>query len=132
MIDRILRLKTLTIEVKAGNSVCRYPALKGTGDDDLVSASVMKRQPMRDNLVLTRFIKPAGRKLGVGFANWQVFRRSHATWLRMAGADLKDAQAQMRHSRASTTADVYMQFTSESQRRAVDKISELTGSRYVN
>lgn len=35
-------------------------------------------------------------------------------------ASKKDAQARMRHSKASTTMDVYMQFDSESQRRVVD------------
>jgi hypothetical protein len=28
--------------------------------------------------------------------NWRSLRTSHATWLKMAGADVKDAQAQMR------------------------------------
>ncbi len=45
---------------------------------------------------LVRHIRPAGRKLGMGWVNWQVLRRSHATWLKLAGADVKDAQAQMR------------------------------------
>jgi hypothetical protein len=39
----------------------------------------------------------------------------HPTWLNMAGADVKDAQAQMRHSRASTTLDIYQQFVPERQ-----------------
>jgi site-specific recombinase XerD len=42
--------------------------------------------------------------------------------LKKRGADLKDAQALMRHSRASTTMDVYMQFDSESQREVVDRL----------
>jgi integrase len=41
-------------------------------------------------------------------------------WLKMAGADVKDAQAQMRHSRASTTLDIYEQFVPESQHRVID------------
>jgi integrase len=53
------------------------------------------------------------------------FLTSHATWLKMAGADVKDAQAQMRHSRSSTTLDVYQQFVPESQQRAVDRLSRL-------
>jgi integrase len=40
---------------------------------------------------------------------------SHATWLKMAGADVKDAQAQMRHSRSSTKLDIYQHFVPESQ-----------------
>ena len=61
-----------------------------------------------------------------------MLRTSHATWLKLAGADVKDAQAQMRHSRASTTLDIYQQFVPESQRRVVDKLSELTGTGLVN
>jgi integrase len=81
---------------------------------------------MRDNNILTRFIKPAGRKLGLDFVNWLCLRRSHATWLKMAGADVKDAQAQMRHSRASTTLDIYQQFVPESQRQVVNRLSSLS------
>jgi len=131
VIDRIHRLKTLTLEIKAGNAVRRYPAVKASGPEDLVFASVMTGRPMRDNNILCRFIKPAARKLGIGFVNWQVLRRSHATWLKLAGADARDAQAQMRHSRVTTTLEIYQQFIPESQRRAVNKLSELvpaTGS----
>jgi integrase len=53
--------------------------------------------------------------MGLGFVNWRCLRTSHATWLKMAGADVKDAQAQMRHSRSSTTLDIYQQFVPESQ-----------------
>jgi integrase len=80
---------------------------------------------MRDNNILTRHIKPAARKLGLGFVNWRCLRTSHATWLKMVGADVKDAQAQLRHSRASTTLDIYQQFVPESQRRAVDRLTDL-------
>jgi hypothetical protein len=38
---------------------------------------------------------------------------------------VKDAQTQMRHSRSSTTLDIYQQFVPESQQRAVDKLSRL-------
>jgi len=132
VVDRIHRLKTITVEIRAGNAVRRYPAVKSCGPDDLVFASVAKGAPMRDNTILTRFIKPAARTLGMGWVNWQVLRRSHATWLKMAGADVKDAQAQMRHSRATTTLEVYQQFIPESQRRAVNRLTDLTGTDLVN
>jgi site-specific recombinase XerD len=45
------------------------------------------------------------------------------------GADLKDAQGLMRHSRASTTADIYQQLEVESQRRVVDRLGQ---SKMVN
>jgi hypothetical protein len=104
VIERIHWLKTVTVEVKAGTAVRRYFAVKATGPDDIVFASVSKGVPMRDNNILCRFIKPAGRKLGMGWVNWQVLKRSHATWLKSAGADVKDAQAQMRHSKGDYDA----------------------------
>jgi len=86
---------------------------------------------MRDNNILRRHIKPAAQKLGLDYVNWRCLRTSHATWLKLAGADVKDAQAQMRHSRASTTLDIYQQFVPESQRRAVDRLACLPQSRLV-
>jgi hypothetical protein len=44
----------------------------------------------------------------------------------MPGADVKDAQAQMRHSRANTILDIYQQFVPESQERIVEKLSSLS------
>jgi integrase len=120
VIERIMRLKTLTVELKAGRAVRRYPAVKSSGPDDLVFQSVVKGAPMRDNNILVRHIKPAARAIGMPWINWQVLRRSFAMLLKKKGADVKDAQALMRHSKASTTMDVYMQFDSESQRRVVD------------
>ena len=40
------------------------------------------------------------------------------------GADVKDAQALLRHSRASTTLDIYQQHVPESQRRVVNQLTE--------
>jgi integrase len=125
VIDRIHRLKTLKIEVRAGCAVRRYQAVKSSSPDDLVFQSVRDGAPMRDNNILVRHLKPAGLKLGLGWVSWLVLRRSFATWLKMAGADVKDAQALMRHSRASTTLDVYMQFLPESQRKLVDRLTGL-------
>ena len=125
VIERIQRLKTLEIEVKAGRAVRRYPAVKSSNPDDLVFQSVKDGRPMRDNNVLIRHIKPAAGNLGIPWVNWLALRRSFATWLKMAGADIKDAQALMRHSRASTTLDIYQQFVPESQRSVVDSLMGL-------
>jgi integrase len=86
---------------------------------------------MRDNNILVRHVKPVARKLRLEFVNWRCLRRSHATWLKLAGADVKDAPAQMRHSRASTTLDIYQQFVPESQRKVADRLSDLA-SEVVN
>ena len=79
-------------------------------------------KPMRDNNILSRFIKPAARKLGLDFVNWRCLRTSYGTWLKRYGADMKDIQGQMRHSRMSTTADIYVQDIPESRRSAVERL----------
>jgi hypothetical protein len=72
--------------------------VKKFGPDCLVFQSVKDGNPMRDNNLLTRFIKAAGRQLDMPWVNWLVLRRSHDHSLRLSGADLKDGQAQMRRS----------------------------------
>jgi integrase len=124
VIARIHRLKTLTIEIRAGRATRRYPAVKAWGSDDLVFQSPKDGKPMRDGNVLRRFLKPAARKLGFSFVNWQCLRRSYATWMIQAGVDPKSAQRQMRHSRSSTTMDVYAQAVPAGQYRAVEQLSE--------
>jgi integrase len=126
VIERIHRLKTVTVEVKAGSATRKYRAVKSCGPDDLVFQSVHKGVPMRDNNILTRHIKPIARKMGLPFVNWRCLRTSYATWLKLAGADVKDAQSLMRHSRASTTLDIYQQFIPESERKVVDRLSGLS------
>ena len=125
VIERINRMKLLTVGVRAGHAVRKYRVVKCDGPEDLVFQSVKKGGPMRDNNVLMRFIKPAARKVGLGWVNWRSLRTSHAVWLKLAGADVKDAQGQMRHSRASTTLDIYQQFVPESQQRVVERLSSL-------
>ncbi len=87
---------------------------------------------MSDHNILSRHIKPAASQLGLGKVNWQVFRRSYATWMVEAGADPKAVQGQMRHSRIGPTMDIYAQIVAASQRRAVSKLSEMLASHVSN
>jgi integrase len=110
VIERINRLNLLTVEVRAGRAVRRYRVVKSDRPEDLVFQSVRTGVAMRDNNILSRHIKPAARKLGLPWINWRCLRTSHATWMVEAGANPKDVQGQMRHSRISTTMDIYAQF----------------------
>lgn len=123
VIERLHRLKSIEVVVRAGRACRRYKAVKSVGPDDRIFQSVKTGAPIRDNVVLARHIKPAARKLGIGWVNWQVLRRSCATWMDQAKVTVKDAQGLMRHSRASTTQDVYQQVVPESQRKAVGKLT---------
>jgi integrase len=125
VIERIYGLKLLTVYVKAGNAVRKHRVVKSDGPEHLIFQSVRDGKPIRDNNILTRFLKPAARTMGLEWVNWRSLRTSHAVWLKMAGADVKDAQGQMRHSRASTTLDIYQQFVPESQRRVVGRLTSL-------
>ena len=125
VVERIHRLRILTVKVRAGRAIRNYRVVKSDGPNDLVFQSVKDGKPIRDNNILTRFIKLAARKLGLHWVNWRSLRTSHAVWLKMAGADVKDAQGQMRHSRATTTLDIYQQFVPESQQRVVNRLSAL-------
>jgi integrase len=134
VIQRIHRLKLLTVEVRAGRgAVRRYRVVKPDAPNrELVFQSVKDGKPMRDNNVLSRHLKPAARKLGLDFANWRCLRTSRATWMVEAGANVKDVQGLMRHSQIQTTLDVYAQQVPESQRRAIDITTRMATERIAN
>lgn len=128
VIARILRLKTLTVEIRAGRAMRKYKLVRSDDPDGLVFQSVKDGKPMNDQNVLKRHLQPAARKLGLPFVNWRCLRTSHATWLVQAGADPKSVQGQMRHSRISTTMDIYAQIVPVAQRTALEKLSEFARS----
>jgi integrase len=78
---------------------------------------------LHDQNILKRHVQPAARKLGL-HVTWRCLRTSHATWLVQAGADPKSVQGQMRHSRITTTMDIYAQIVPAAQRQAIEKLSE--------
>jgi integrase len=123
VIARIHRLKTLTVDVRAGRAVRRYKVVKADGLDELVFQSVKDGKPMSDGNVLKRHITPAARCLGFK-VTWRSLRTSCATWMVQAGADPKSVQGQMRHSRISTTMDIYAQFVPDGQKQAIQRLSE--------
>ena len=94
------------------------------GEDDLVFQT-RNGTPFSDTNLLHRHLKPAGRKLGMPWLSWHTLRRTHATLLQAAGASLRDAQAQLGHSKMSTTLEVYTLPIPAHLREAVEKLSRL-------
>jgi integrase len=84
-----------------------------------------KGTPYNDSNLLHRALKPAGRKLGIPWLNWHTLRRTHATYFQVAGGSLRDAQAQLGHSKMSTTLEIYTLPIPEQQRATVEKLSVL-------
>src|ERR1019366_4787396 len=104
VIERIHALKGLQVTINWGAKGKRtFSAVRADGPRDLVFQPLCGGKVMDDHNILSRHIKPAGEKLGIPWVNWQVLRRSYGTWMVESGADPKAVQAQMRHSRISTT-----------------------------
>jgi integrase len=133
VIERIRKLKKLEVELNWGGKRAkkRIKLVRSDGPQDLVFQSLRSGVPMRDGNILRRHLRPAAIKFGMNpkKATWRSFRTSCATWLIEAGANPKDVQGHMRHSRISTTMDIYAQCVPESQRRAVAKMAEMVESR---
>ena len=81
--------------------------------------------PYSDTNLLHRELKPAGRKVGAPWLSWHTLRRTHATLLQAAGGSLKDASAQLGHSKLSTTHEIYTLPLPAHQRAAVEKLAQL-------
>jgi integrase len=64
VINRIHRLKLMTVEVRAGRAIRKYRVVKSDGPEDLVFQSVRTGSPICDNNILSRFLKPAARAIG--------------------------------------------------------------------
>jgi integrase len=56
---------------------------------------------------------------------WHTLRRTHATLLQVAGGSLKDAQAQLGHTKLSTTLEIYTVPIPAHQRAAVENLARL-------
>jgi integrase len=123
VILRIHRLKGLSVKINGGRGKYQtFKLVKSDAPDALVFQSIRKGAPMRDNNMLCRHIRPAARKLGIPCVNWRCLRTSFATMLKEKGVHVRDAQALMRHSRASTTLDIYQQTTDAHQRAALSRL----------
>ncbi len=133
VITRINRLKSLSVELNWGGKDAKkkIKLVRSERPQDLVFQSVRKGRPMRDGNILRRHLRPAAFKLGIDpkKATWRSLRTSCATWMIEAGANPKDVQGQMRHSRISTTMDIYAQHVPESQRKAVGKMMDMVAEK---
>jgi len=127
--ERIHGMQLLTVTVRAGRAMRKHRVVKADGRNDLVFQSVKPGKPTRDNNILGRVIKPEARAINLPWINWRCLRTSCPTRMVESGANPKDVQAQLRHSRTSTTMDIYAQFVTESQRRAVSRMVAMADAR---
>jgi integrase len=81
--------------------------------------------PFNDTNLPRKHLKPAGRKLRMPWISWHTLRRTHATLLQHAGATLREAQAQLGHTKISTTLEIYTLSIPQAQRTAVENLSRM-------
>ena len=98
-----------------------------SGDLEATASSM----PLDYHNWVNRNLKPAAGKLGIR-VNCQIMRRTFATLANEAGGDLKDIQAQMRHARSATTADIYIQPIPRSVRESVEALDKVLSNRPHN
>jgi len=115
----------MIVEVKAGRATRRYRVVKSDGPDDLVFQSVQDGRPMRDNNIFDPSYQASRKDAWYGLGQLAGTAEILRHLVTDGGTDPRDRQSLMRHSRFTTTAEVYEQDLPESQLRAVDKLRAL-------
>ena len=90
-------------------------------------------EPYHASPVQQDYIRPVGRKLGLGAIGWHTFRHTYRSWLDATGPPIGVQQKMMRHAHVSTTMNVYGNALVESKPEANSKIVQLVpGQRTVD
>lgn len=90
--------------------------------EDLVFAS-KNGTPLTERNLTRRYLKPAGKKLGMPWLSWHVFRHTHATFGEQIGMALSDRQAQMGNADVEMTLH-YTHSDLERRSAAVETIAQ--------
>jgi integrase len=114
---------TIPVAPKLKEELAKWMKAHPGNLDDLLFPNRDGRPKNRQN-ELNRMLKPAALRAGLGNkVTFQMLRRTFATHAQGKG-NLKDVQAQMRHSKPDVTAGVYMQAIPEQQRQTVQAVED--------
>jgi integrase len=91
--------------------------------DAFIFPSAVNKPIDGHNYLQRDVLQPAAESIGINGVTFQSLRRTFATHFHRVGT-VKDQQAQMRHSNAQTTMDVYTQIVSDSLRAAMKEFDE--------
>ncbi len=95
-----------------------------TDSEDLVFTTP-KGTPLNSKNLYNRELAPACDRIKTPRVSWHSFRHTHATLLAEVGESMKTAQALLGHSDLETTLNIYAHALPASQRRAVNRVSEV-------
>lgn len=114
---------SLAYELRNWKSVCRYGQL---GDWVFASPRTRGRQPYWPDAVLSKVIRPAAARAGIGkHIGWHTFRRSFSTMLVANGENIKVVQELMRHANCRCTLEIYSQAETQAKRDAQHRVIEM-------
>src|SRR6266404_363762 len=99
-------------------------SFKSIGPNDLVFGTPAGT-PLNQKNLYNRVLAPACDRIKQPRVSWHSFRHAHATLLAESGESMKTAQALLGHSDLETTLNVYTHALPASQRRAVERVSEV-------
>ena len=120
--------RDVAIPSETAQQLRAWMLMVGTGPKAWVFASENPAKPLwRDN-VWYRNMKPQLEKVGLGWANFQVLRRTHASLGHDEGIDPKVAADQRGHG-IGVALDVYTQSSIEARRGAAEKLEQAVLSR---
>ncbi len=125
--------RDVAISSETAEELRAWMQLVGKSPKAWVFASENPAKPMwRDN-VWYRNMKPSLEKVGLGWANFQVLRRTHASLGHEAGIDPKVSADQRGHG-IGVALDVYTHSSLETRRGAAEKLEQavLTGKKRSN
>lgn len=94
-----------------------------TSPDDPVFCS-RTGQPLNENNLMKRSVKPVAEQLGMPWVSWHVFRHTHATLGEQIGMALSDRQAQMGHADVRMTLH-YTHSDLDRRRPAIEQMATL-------
>ena len=84
-----------------------------------------KGTPLSSKNLYNRELAPACDRIKTPRVSWHSFRHTHATLLAEVRESMKTAQALLGHSDLETTLNIYAHALPASQRRAVNRVSEV-------
>jgi integrase len=99
-------------------------SFKSIAPNDLVF-STPTGTPLNQKNLYNRVLAPACDRIKQPRVSWHSFRHTHATLLTEVGESIKTAQALLGHSDLRTTLNIYAHVIPDSQRRAVERVSEV-------
>jgi integrase len=93
--------------LRAWHPVCGYPE---PGGSVFASDRTFGKTPLWPDSLRAKVLQPVARRVGIAKQiGWHTFRRTYSSLLAATGNDVKVVQELMRHSKISTTMEVYAQ-----------------------